>query len=112
MYKREPVYVSTGWGISIEKNMNPFYITDIQAQQDESFQRSEISVTLKEVRYVNILSATSSNSSFKQDTTAGNNRIIAQSEQVENGGTKGTVVAGKEVGGYTDIKNKMSRWIK
>ena len=45
---RVPVSVDTGWGMGLVDN---FYITDIQVSQGDTYQQSELSVTVKELRF-------------------------------------------------------------
>lgn len=48
---RIPVNVNTGWGMELK---NSYYITDIQVNQGDNYQQSELSVTLKELRFTTI----------------------------------------------------------
>ena len=46
-----PVSVSTGWGGNLGEN---YYITDISVNQGDTYQQSELSVTIKELRFTDI----------------------------------------------------------
>lgn len=48
---RLPVSVSTGWGGNLGEN---YYITDISVNQGDTYQQSELSVTVKELRFTDI----------------------------------------------------------
>ena len=48
---RKPVVIKTGWGEVYEPtNESAFYITDISVNQGDSYQQSELSVTVKELK--------------------------------------------------------------
>ena len=48
---RIPVTVDTGWGMGLYEN---FYITDINISQGDTYQQSELSVTVKELRFTDV----------------------------------------------------------
>ena len=48
---RIPLSVNTGWGLELKDN---YYITDIQVSQGDTYQQSELSVTVKELRFTDI----------------------------------------------------------
>ena len=48
---RLPVTVRTGWGRELGEN---YYITDISVNQGDTYQQSELSVTVKELRFTEI----------------------------------------------------------
>ena len=48
---RIPLSVNTGWGLELKDN---YYITDIQVNQGDTYQQSELSVTVKELRFTDI----------------------------------------------------------
>lgn len=52
---RKPVVVKTGWGDVYEPTTDSaFYITDISVSQSDTYQQSELSVTVKELRFTDI----------------------------------------------------------
>lgn len=51
---RLPVSVRTGWGRELGEN---YYITDISVTQGDTYQQSELSVTVKELRFTEIQTA-------------------------------------------------------
>lgn len=53
--QRIPVTIDTGWGSVYEpNNVSAFYITDVSINQGDSYQLSELSVTVKELRFTDI----------------------------------------------------------
>lgn len=48
---RIPLSVNTGWGMELKDN---YYITDISVTQGDTYQQSELSVTVKELRFTDI----------------------------------------------------------
>lgn len=53
--ERLPVTVDTGWGSVYEPNKDSaFYITDVSVNQGDTYQQSELSVTVKELRFTDI----------------------------------------------------------
>ena len=53
--QRLPVTVDTGWGSVYEPTSeSAFYITDVNVSQGDTYQQSELSVTVKELRFTDI----------------------------------------------------------
>ena len=59
---RLPVSVSTGWGGNLGEN---YYITDISVNQGDTYQQSELSVTVKELRFTDIKMAKVTNEDLR-----------------------------------------------
>lgn len=88
---RLPVDIDTGWGLQFnQKDGFNFYITDINVNQGETYQQSDLSVTVKEIR-----TTTTKTIPFDKETWG---RFYSQNQE-----SKKTVTGQKESQAYRTI---------
>lgn len=81
--QRKPVTVDTGWGSVYEPNKDSaFYITDVTVNQGDSYQQSELSVTVKELRFTDIKMAKVTNEDLRsfQQSQEMNDTVTGQTD--------------------------------
>lgn len=91
---RIPVDISTGWGINFTQNAGyNFYITDVSITQENTYQQSELSVTVKELRF-----ATTQTVALDKEMSE---RLKQQSEDMKN-----------TVTGSIDVDSDKTKWAR